>query len=213
VSEHEEEIPSPRLPRDVGFSLELGGGFVGAARFPSSSEGRHVEEAVDSEVAIAALIGSSRMKFGLSLERTGLGKDHYATNASNDTVDATYLVDTLALLGRYYFSEGRPSVYLSLAGGPSVARVRATGTRATSDALVVPPTPYTCSTSGPVGGSIAAAIGGEFAVADNLTLAGEALFAGHFLSHSQSAFEGCAPATGSAFTGGLKLAIAYRFGS
>jgi hypothetical protein len=194
------------------FALELGGALDASARFPKEEASRQVEEVVDSAVGFGAWVGSRGALYGLTIERVGFGKDHYATNANGETLNATYLADTLWLAGRWYFTEDRPAFYVSLAAGPALPRVRATGTRASTEALVVPPESYECSTGGRVGVGVAAAAGGEFDVAESWSFLAEARFSGHFLSGAGDAFSGCAPGTGPAIAGALRLAVAYRFG-
>jgi len=195
------------------FALELGGAFDASARFPKSDAGREVDEAVDGAAGLGAWIGSRSALYGITLERLGLGKDHYGANASGETLNASYLVDTLWLAGRWYFTETRPAVYLSLAAGPALPRVRATGTHASTDALVVPPAAYECSRAGRVGAGVALAAGGEFDISESWSLLGEARFSGHFLSGGTDAFSGCAPGTGPAVAGLLRLGVSYRFGN
>lgn len=197
------------------FSIELGGAFAAGARLPRSAVGREVDEVVDSAVGLAAWVGSRSAAYGLVLERLGLGKDHYATSAAQgtlETLNVSYLADTLWLAGRWYLTDDRPAFYLSLAAGPSLPRARATGTRASADALVRPPEAYDCAAGGRVGAGVAAAGGAEFDVAESWSLLGEARVSGHFLSNASDTFGGCAPATGAAVGGALRLGAAYRFG-
>jgi hypothetical protein len=196
----------------TGFALELGGAFDVSARFPKNDAGREVDEAVDGAAGLGAWIGSRSAVYGLTLERLGLGKDHYGANASGETLNASYLVDTLWLAGRWYFSETRPAFYLSLAAGPALPRVRTTGTRLSTDVLVVPPSSYECSRAGRVGAGIALAAGGEFDVSESWSILGEARFSGHFLSGAADSFSGCAPGTGPTLAGVLRVGLSYRFG-
>lgn len=194
------------------FALELGGAFDVSGRFPKNDAGREVDEAVDGAAGFGAWIGSRSALYGLTLERLGLGKDHYGANASGETLNASYLVDTLWLAGRWYFTETRPAFYLSLAAGPALPRVHATGTRMSSDALVVPPVAYECSRAGRVGAGVALAAGTEFDISESWSLLGEARLSGHFMSAGTDAFSGCAPGTGPAIAGVLRLGVGYRFG-
>ena len=193
-------------------SIEAGAAFDGAARFPANESARSVEEAIDSTLGIAAWVGSRRLAFGLAFERIGLGKDHYATDGAGQVLDAEYLVDTLWLGGRYYFSQSRPAVYVTGQVGPALPEARATGTRQSSTPLAAPPSPYQCSDSGTVGVGFAAAIGAEFDVARDFSFLTEAKATAHALSQSGSAFNGCAPGTGPAVGGSIGLRLAYRFG-
>lgn len=194
------------------ITIEAGAAFDGAARFPANESARSVEEAIDSTLGIAAWVGSRRLAFGLAFERIGLGKDHYATDGAGQVLDASYLVDTLWLGGRYYFSQTRPAVYVTGQVGPALPEARATGTRQSSTPLAAPPSPYQCSDSGTVGVGFAAAIGAEFDVARDFSLLTEAKATAHALSQSGSAFNGCAPGTGAAVGGSVGLRLAYRFG-
>jgi hypothetical protein len=196
----------------TAFALELGGAFDVSARFPKDDAGRQVDEAVDSAVGLGVWVGSRAALYGLTVERLGLGKDHYAANTNGETLNASYLADTLWLAGRWYFTGDRPAFYLSLAAGPALPRVRATGTRASTDALVVPPQSYECSRAGRVGAGVAFAAGTEFDLAESWSLLAEARFSGHFMSGATDAFSGCAPGTGPAVAGVLRLGLAYRFG-
>ncbi|HEX7670874.1 MAG TPA: hypothetical protein VF395_14865, partial [Polyangiaceae bacterium] len=207
-----ELTPNAGAAKGSIFALELGGAFDVSARFPKSDTGRGVEEAVDGAVGLGAWIGSRSALYGLTVERLGLGRDHYGTNGSGETLNASYLVDTLWLAGRWYFTETRPAFYLSLAAGPALPRVRASGTRLSTDALVVPPLAYECSRAGRVGAGVALAAGGEFDISESWSLLGEARFSGHFLSGGADAFSGCAPGTGPAVAGVLRLGLSYRFG-
>jgi hypothetical protein len=194
------------------FALELGGALDVSARFPRDDSARNVEEVVDSAVGIGGWLGSRSAVYGLAVERIGFGKDHYATNANGETLNATYLADTLWLAGRWYFTEDRPAFYLSLAAGPALPEVRATGTRAPAAALVVPPESYECSRMGRVGLGVAGAAGAEFDIAKSWSFLSEARISGHFMSSASDAFSGCAPGSGPAVTGTFRLAFAYRFG-
>jgi hypothetical protein len=193
-------------------TIEAGAAFDGAARFPANEAARSVEEAIDSTLGIGAWVGSRRLAFGLAFERIGLGKDHYATDGAGQVLDALYLVDTLWLGGRYYFSQTRPAVYVTGQVGPALPEARATGTRQSSTPLSAPPSPYQCSDAGTVGVGFAAAIGAEFDVARDFSFLTEAKATAHALSQSGSAFNGCAPGTGPAVGGSIGLRLAYRFG-
>jgi hypothetical protein len=201
-----------RKTRGSELSLELGGAFQAGGHFPEASQGRNVEEAIDSAIGLGAwLLPRSSWSVGLAVERIGLGKDHYETDSRAQTTNASYLADTLWLAARTYFSEERPAFYLGLAAGPALPHVRATGTRATTAEFTRPPDPFQCSSAGRVGAGVAAAAGVEFDIGDDWSLVGEARGTAHFLGKSAAAFDGCAPGSGTAIGGSLRLGIAYRF--
>jgi hypothetical protein len=203
---------SPVRITHTKFAIELGGALDVSARFPRDNGARDAEEVVDSAVGIGAWAGSRSALYGLIVERTGFGKDHYSTNANGETLNATYLADTLWLAGRWYFTDARPAFYLSFAAGPALPEVRATGTRASAAALVTPPEAYECSRMGRVGLGVGAAAGGEFDVAESWSFLAEGRLSGHFMSSAGDAFSGCAPGSGPAMAGTLRLGVAYRFG-
>jgi hypothetical protein len=190
--------------------MELAAGMTAGARFPETQAGRSVEEAIDGTLGVALWLGGRDAVYGLSFERTGLGKDHYATGAQGDTMQASYGVDALSLLGRWYFSKERPAFYLGVSLGPALPDARATGTRASN--MVAPAQPYECSASGHVGGAASLSAGVEFEVAPGLALLADARAAGFLMSRSANAFGGCATGTGPAVGGALRLGASYRFG-
>jgi hypothetical protein len=194
------------------LSIEIAAALDAAGRFPESESGRNVVEAVDSSLGAGAWLGSRGMAFGLAFERTGLGKDHYGTDANGQTLNASYLVDTVWFGARGYFSETRPAFYLSGQVGPALPEVRATGTRTTGVPFSAPPAPFECSDSGRVGVGFAGAAGGEFDMSEDFSLLAEAKVAAHVLSNSGSAFGGCAPGSGPSVSGSIGLRLAYRFG-
>ena len=197
-------------PKGLALGVELGAGMTAGARFPESEAARSVEEAIDGTFGLSAWLGGRGAIYGLSLERTGLGKDHYAPNANGESMEASYGVDALSLLGRWYFSKERPALYLGLSLGAALPTARTTGTRASN--FVMPGEPYSCSATGPVGGAAAATVGVEFEVAPGLALLADARAAGFLMSRSANAFGGCAPGTGPAVGGALRLGVSYRFG-
>lgn len=213
AAEKPEGEPASRRDHGTEMGVEIGGAFEAGAHFPNDNGLRTVEEAVDSALGVGLwLIPWSRWAVGLAVERVGLGKDHYATDASGQTLNASYDVDTLWLGGRFYFSADRPAFYLGLAAGPALPRVRATGTRATTDQFAVPPQPFECSATATIGGALAAAAGVEFDIANAWSLGAEGRAVGHFLGSSPTAFDGCAPGTGPAVGGSLRFGFEYRFG-
>ena len=198
-------------PTRTRFALELGAGFLGAGRFGGDdAPGRSVQEAVDGMYGLSAMIGSRAALYGLALEIAGLGRDHYATANGGNTVNAAYRVDTLWLQGRWYFSEKRPAVYVTGAAGPALPVAKATGTRPPEDPLVSPPVSYQCTETGKVGLGLAAALGVEFDIARAWSFVSDARFAGHVLSSDSSAFGDCAPATGSALSGTVRVGFQLR---
>jgi hypothetical protein len=197
-------------PKGLALGLELDAGMTAGARFPEAQAMRSVEEAIDGTFGLSVWLGGRGAVYGLSLERTGLGKDHYATNLNAETMQTSYGVDTLSLLGRWYFSKERPAFYLGVAIGPALPHARTTGTRASDG--VAPGAPYTCSATGSVGGAASLTAGVEFEVAPGLALLADARAAGFLMSKSDSAFGGCAPGTGPAFSAALRLGVSYRFG-
>jgi hypothetical protein len=197
-------------PKGLALGVELGGGMTAGARFPESQAMRSVEEAIDGTFGLSLWLGGRGAVYGLSLERTGLGKDHYATGTSGATMQASFGADTLSLLGRWYFTKERPAFYLGLSLGAALPTVRTTGTRATD--FVMPGAPYSCSANGPVGGAASLSAGVEFEVAPGLALLADARAAGFLMSRSNTAFGGCAPGTGPAVGGALRLGVSYRFG-
>ncbi|HEX4336918.1 MAG TPA: hypothetical protein VH062_13455 [Polyangiaceae bacterium] len=204
--------PAEPPPRGLALGIELNGGVIGAARFPGSEANRNVEEAVDSTFGLSVWLGGRDLIFGISAERTGLGKDHYGTDAMGETMEASYAVDTLSLMGRYYFSKERPALYLGASIGAAMPTERTTGTRAPDGVFVTPGESYTCSANGRVGGTAAATVGVEFEIARRLALLADARAAGFLMSKSANAFGGCAPGSGGAFVGGVRLGLSYRFG-
>jgi hypothetical protein len=197
-------------PKGLALGLELGAGMTAGARFPDAQVMRSVEEAVDGTFGLSLWLGGRSAVYGLSVERTGLGKDHYATSASGATAQASFGVDTLSLLGRWYFTKERPAFYLGVSLGPSLPTARATGTRAMDG--VMPGEPYSCSATGRVGGAASLSAGVEFEVAPGLAVLADARAAGFLMSRSDRAFGGCAPGTGPAVGGALRLGVSYRFG-
>lgn len=205
--------PESRRAHGVELGIELGGAFEAGAHFPDDSGLRSVEEAVDAAYGLGVwLIPRSTWALGLAVERVGLGKDHYGTDTSGQTLNASYDVDTLWLGARLYFSAERPAFYVGLAAGPALPRVRATGTRVTTDQFAVPPQPFECSTTASIGGALAAAAGVEFDIANAWSVVGEGRAVGHLLDSSPNAFEGCAPGSGPAIGGSLRFGLEYRFG-
>jgi hypothetical protein len=184
--------------------------MTAGARFPDSQVMRSVEEAIDATFGLSLWLGGRGAVYGLSLERTGLGKDHYAPSANGATMQANFGVDTLSLLGRWYFTKERPAFYLGVSVGPALPTARATGTRAND--FVMPGEPYSCSANGRVGGAASLSAGVEFEVAPGLALLADARAAGFLMSRSSAAFGGCAPGTGPAVGGALRLGMSYRFG-
>jgi len=212
--EHAFEARGPAAPAPSGLALgvELDAGMTAGARFPESQALRSVEEAVDGTFGASVWLGGRGAVYGLSLERTGLGKDHYATDAMGQTMEATYGVDSLSLLGRWYFSKERPAMYLGLSFGAALPYERSTGTRAPGGVFVTPGEPYACSATGRVGAAASATVGVEFEVATRLAILVDARGAGFSMSRSANAFGGCAPGTGPALTGALQIGASYRFG-
>ena len=212
----ERAIPSltPPAPPPPGLALgvELAAGMTAGGRFPQTETGRSVEEAVDATYGLSVWLGGRGAVYGLSLERTGLGKDHYATNANGETMEASYAADTLSLLGRWYFSKERPALYLGLSLGAALPTERTTGTRAPEGVFVTPGESYSCSATGRIGGTASASVGVEFEVANRLAVLADARVAGFLMSRSASAFGGCAPGTGNALGGALRIGVSYRFG-
>ncbi len=151
--------------------------------------------------------------YGLAIERSGLGKDHYATNANGETLSASYFAGTLSLAARFYLSERRPAMYLALAAGPALPMVSAAGTRAPGGTFVTPPQPYQCTDWGRVGAAAQAALGAELDMAEAWSFLAEARASGYFLSDAADAHGGCAPGSGPAVAGALRLGFGYRFGS
>ncbi|HVW29491.1 MAG TPA: hypothetical protein VHC69_29205 [Polyangiaceae bacterium] len=199
-------------PKGLALGIELNGGMTAGARFPASQALRSVEEAVDGTFGASVWLGGRGAIYGLSLERTGLGKDHYGTNANGETMEASYGVDTLSLLGRWYFSKERPAFYLGLSVGAALPDERSTGTRAPDGVFVTPGESYSCSASGRVGGAASATAGVEFEVANRLAILADARAAGFLMSKSADAFGGCSPGTGPAVIGALRIGASYRFG-
>lgn len=202
--------PVSRKTRGSELSLELGGAMQMGAHFPEDSQARNVEEAIDGAIGLGVwVVPISRWALGVAVEHIGLGKDHYATDSRGQTMNASYAADTLWIGGRLYFSEERPAFYLGLAAGPALPRVRASGTRATTSEFALPPEPFECSATGGVGGAAAASAGVEFDLGDAWSFVSEARGVAHFLE--KSTIDGCAPGSGSAFSGSLRIGIAYRF--
>jgi hypothetical protein len=200
------------LPARLALGIELNAGIVAGGRFPQNETGRTVEEAIDSTFGASLWLGSRRLVVGLAAERTGLGKDHYATNANAETMEASYAVDTFSVLGRWYFADVRPAMYLGLSVGAALPTEHTIGTRAPDGVFVTPGEPYSCSASGTVGATAALTAGVEFEVAPGLSLLADARAAGFFMSRSANAFGGCAPGTGPAVIGAIRLGASYRFG-
>jgi hypothetical protein len=186
--------------------------MTAGARFPQSQALRSVEEAIDATFGLTAWLGGRGAVYGLSLERTGLGKDHYATNASGETMQASYGVDSLSLLGRWYFTKERPAFYLGLSLGAALPHERTIGTRAPEGVFVTPGESYSCSATGRVGGTGSLTAGVEFEVASRLAILADARAAGFLMSQSASSFGNCAPGTGPAFVAALRVGASYRFG-
>jgi opacity protein-like surface antigen len=204
--------PVARSIHGTELSLEAGGAFEAGAHFPEDAAGRSVEETIDSALGFGVWIfPRSTWALGLSLERVGLGKDHYATDALGQTLNASYDVDTLWLGGRFFFSENRPAFYLGIAAGPALPRVRATGTREVGSPFAQAPQPFECSASGSVGAGVTASGGVEFDIADQWSLVGEGRAVGHFIGKSAGPFDGCAPGSGPAVGGSLRVGFSYRF--
>jgi hypothetical protein len=192
------------------LSLELDGAFQVGAHFPEDKELRNVEEAIDSAIGLGAwVIPKSSWALGLAVEHIGLGKDHYATDPRGQTMNVSYAVDTLWIGGRFYFSEERPAFYLGLAAGPALPRIRASGTRATTNEFTEPPQPFQCSATGSVGGAAGVSAGVEFDIGNAWSFVSEARGTAHFLG--KSTVDGCAPGSGTAIGGSLRIGIAYRF--
>jgi hypothetical protein len=204
--------PAAPPPHGLALGVELDAGFTAGGRFPETEAGRSVEEAVDSTFGLSVWLGGRGAVYGLSAERTGLGKDHYATNAQGETMEASYAVDTLSLLGRWYFSKERPALYLGGALGLAMPTERTVGTRASEGLFVTPGESYSCSATGRIGGAANATVGVEFEVAPGLAVLADARVAGFVMSRSANAFGGCAPGTGPALLGALRLGVSYRFG-
>jgi hypothetical protein len=196
----------------MSLAVELAAGMTAGGRFPQSEAARSVEEAVDGTYGLSLWLGSRTLAVGLGVERIGLGKDHYGTNANGETKEASYGADVLSLLGRWYLSDQRPALYLGLALGPSLPTVRATGTRAPDGVFVMPGEAYTCSDDGKVGGAVSGSVGVEFEVATGLSLLADARATGFAMSRSPDAFGGCAPGTGPALVGAARIGASYRFG-
>jgi hypothetical protein len=202
--------PVSRKTRGSELSLELGGAMQIGARFPEDSQRRNVEEAIDGALGLGAwFIPRSTWALGVAVEHIGLGKDHYATDSRGQTMNASYSTDTLWIGGRLYFSEERPAFYLGLAAGPALPRVRASGTRTSAAEFTVPPEPFQCSAAGGVGGAAAASAGVEFDLGDSWSFVSEARGSAHFFD--KSSIDGCAPGSGPAVSGSLRIGIAYRF--
>lgn len=202
--------PVSRKTRGSELSFELGGAMQLGAHFPEDSDRRSVEEAIDGAIGLGAwLIPRSTWALGVALEHIGLGKDHYATDSRGQTMSASYAADTLWIGGRIYFSEERPAFYLGLAAGPALPRVRASGTRTTTAEFTLPPQPFQCSATGGIGGAAAASAGVEFDLGDAWSFVSEARGTAHFLD--KSSIDGCAPGSGPAVSGSLRIGIAYRF--
>lgn len=204
---------APQPTPGFGLGIELGVGMAAGGRFPASevASQRSVEEAVDATFGLAFWLGSRRMVYGLAVERTGLGKDHFATSSTGETLQASYGADSLSLLGRWYFADVRPAFYLGAAVGPAFGTVRATGTHAPEGGFVEPGQPYECSRIGTVGATASLSAGVEFEIVKGLSLVTDARATGFFLSNSANTFDGCAPGTGPALVGLLRLGASYRF--
>jgi hypothetical protein len=196
----------------VQVALELGGGITGTGRFRGDGPKRDNQESVDASVNFGAFVGSRRQIYGLVLERTWIGRDHYGAVSDNVTTNANYLIDTLWVSGRWYLADARPAIYLGAAIGPAIPRTRATGTQPSDLPLVSPPVSFECSESGKVGLGLAGVVGAEFDVADQWSFLADARIAGHVLSQSADQFNRCAPATGSTLGGTARLAVQFRFG-
>jgi hypothetical protein len=202
--------PVSRKTRGSELSLELGGAFQVGGHFPENRELRAVEEAIDSAIGLGAwLVPRSTWALGLAVEHVGLGKDHYATDSRGQTMNVSYAADTLWVGGRVYSSEERPAFYLGLAAGPALPSVRASGTRETQEAFTRPPQPFECSATGSIGAAAAATAGVEFDLGDAWSFVGEARGMAHLLG--KSSVDGCAPGSGTALSGSLRIGIAYRF--
>ncbi len=202
--------PVSRKTRGSELSFELGGAMQFGAHFPDASALRNVEEAIDGAFGLGAwVIPRSSWALDVAVEHIGLGKDHYATDSRGQTLNASYSVDTLWIGGRLYFSEERPAFYLGLAAGPALPRVRASGTQVTPAPFTQSPQPFQCSATGDVGGGAAASAGVEFDLGDAWSFVSEARGVAHFLG--KSSIDGCAPGSGPAVSGSLRIGIAYRF--
>jgi hypothetical protein len=205
--------PEPRQdPHRIRVALELGAGFAAGGRLAPDDPSRANQEAIDAAYDFGVFVGTRTQLYGIVLERMGLGRDHYGAVSASTTINTSYLVDTLWVAGRWYFSEERPAIYAQAAVGPALPSADATGTRPSSDPLVVPPVAYQCSDTGRVGLGVAAGIGAEFDIAPSWSLVSDARFSAHFMSHDAGAFGGCAPATGTALTGIARVAVQLRFG-
>ena len=124
---------------------------------------------------------------------------------------ASYGANALSLLGRWYLADVRPAVYLGASIGAAYGTVRATGTRAPDGVFVSPGESYECSDIGRVGGTASLSAGAEFEIAKGLAIVADARATGFVLSNSASTFGGCAPGTGPALVGVLRLGASYRF--
>lgn len=197
-------------PGRVRFALELGAGFSGGGRFPSDTLPRSNQEAIDGAYGLGAFVGNRSALYGLAVEISGLGRDHFGSANGATTINASYRVDTLWLQGRWYFSERRPAFYVSGAVGPALPVANATGTRPSNEPLVAPPVPFQCTETGKVGLGLSAGAGAEFDVARDWSLLGDARLVGHVLSRDSAEFGACAPATGSALAGTVRVGVQLR---
>jgi hypothetical protein len=193
------------------FVLELGAGPDVNGRFPNSDRTGDSEDRVDGVVGLGAWLDFGRsLQLGLYGQYAGLGKEQFAITPSGESLDANYAAMTLWLAGRFFFDARRPAFYLTAALGPTLQRVRATGTRSGAP-FVAPGTSFQCSDIGGLGAGALLAAGLEAELAGGLSLLGELQGAGHLLSGADDALDGCAPGTGPAIYGVARVAFAYRF--
>jgi hypothetical protein len=76
---------------------------------------------------------------------------------------------------------------------------------------VTPGESYECSATGTVGGTASLSVGAEFEIVKGFSVVTDARATGFVLSGSSSTFGGCAPGTGPALVGVLRLGASYRF--
>lgn len=210
-----EPIDDPVAPRRDSATpmavFQLSAAAGGIAHFPATTWDRSVEEAVDGVYGAGVFLGTSFALLGVVVERVGLGKDHFRSSGTVDTLDASYGADVLSLSLRKYFTGERPSFFLEGDLGAALPTVRASGSRPGAMPFVSPPTVFTCTDFGRVGASLSLIAGGEIELGKEWTLLGALRVHGLLLSRSGAAFDGCGPGTGPAIGGALQLGFAYRW--